>query len=365
MFELQGKNSKAIIYGKYPEEENAPEIGQIISLLNSPAITNPVRIMPDFHWGKGSCIGFTMKAGDLIVPNIVGVDIGCGMLSFRIETTAPMSDTLEKVDKIIRDAVPVGFNIRNEHVAEVDRLTLELAEKVGIDKGRLLNSIGTLGGGNHFIELGVDDRNRYWFTIHTGSRNFGLKVAEFYQRRAREFSISYKNIEKDLEFMPTDEYMEGMILAQRYAQLNRTHIMYAIERAFGLKIQDSINCIHNYINPQDGIIRKGAVAAYSNNTIILPFNRRDGIWIMNGLNNEEWNYSAPHGAGRKMSRTKAKKLLNSELVKEGLAKAGVYSSFDPIDEAPEAYKDSREIMDLSQPTAKLKFSIRPILNIKG
>ncbi len=363
-FELIGKNSTAIVYGKYPENENAPEIGQIISLLNSPAITNPVRIMPDYHWGKGSCIGFTMKAGELIIPNIVGVDIGCGMKSFRVNGIDEEFDR-EKLNRDIRDAVPVGFNIRNESVGRVSEDIFKFAEKIGMDKSRLEKSVGTLGGGNHFIEVGIDDKNRVWITIHTGSRNFGLQVCAYYQKRAVEFTKNIKGIEKDLEFLPTEEYMEGMLLAQKYAEQNRTAIMYMISRALGLTIEHSINSVHNFIDPFDMIIRKGATPAYTNSNIILPFNRRDGIWIMEGKDNSEWNYSAPHGAGRKMSRNQAKKLLNPELIKEDLVKAGVFSSHDPIDEAPDAYKDSKEIMELAQDTANLRFSIKPILNIKG
>lgn len=367
MFRLDGKYSHALIYGDYPDKledgNDAPEIGQIYKMLNSPAITNPVAIMPDYHYGKGAVIGFTMRATDWTIPNIVGVDIGCGMLSFRIKDI-DISD-LSAIDKEIRLAVPVGFNIRNEAIADVDSETLKFAEEVGISKDRLLNSIGTLGGGNHFIELGVDERGRFWFTIHTGSRNFGKMVCEYYQSMAKEFCKDNKEVEKDLEFIPTEVYLEGMKLAQNYAGRNRWSIMSAIASSMGLKIEHTIESVHNYINPFDEIIRKGAVSAQKGREIILPFNRRDGIWIMEGLGNPEWNYSGPHGAGRRMSRNQAKNRLNPEHVKEDLDKAGVYSSHDPIDEAPQAYKLAERIAELSLETASYKFNIKPILNVKG
>lgn len=360
MIEFEGKYSTATVFSDEVDQGCA---SQIMGMLNSPSITNPVKIMPDFHVGKGSVIGFTMKVGEYICPNIVGVDIGCGMLTFSIKRP---DMSLEEMDKKIREAVPVGFNIHDKRVLNPTKEQIELREKVGTDETRFNNSLGTLGGGNHFIEIGKGDSDDWLYvTVHSGSRKFGLDVANYHQKRAIEFCESEGiKVSKDLAFCPTEEYLHDMRIAQDYALHNRAGMMLQIEKALNTRVLSSEQCTHNYIDA-DNIIRKGAVRAYKGDTIILPFNRTEGIWVMEGLGNEEWNYSAPHGAGRVMSRGQAKRTLTKEQVDEEMKKSGVYSTSNPLDEAPQAYKDPKIIQKGVQETAKFLFKIKPLLNIKG
>lgn len=362
MIEIKGKFTSAVVHADQIDETS---MSQIVQMVNSPGVTNPIKIMPDFHAGKGCVVGFTMPVGDVVVPNIVGVDIGCGMLASRI--SAPTID-VEELDDKIRSAVPVGFNIHSSPQTtakdEVEQF-FPLASQVGIDKGRLINSLGTLGGGNHFIELGIGSNNDYYITIHSGSRNFGKVIAETYQRRAVEYSSGKSGVLKDMEYMPSDEYIKAMYVAQSYAALNRSIMARNIAQAIGCEIKSQIDCVHNYISPLDNIIRKGAVSAQVGDKIVLPFNRKEGIWIMHGKGNPDWNFSAPHGAGRKMSRSQAKKNLTQEYVDLEMQETGVFSSFNPVDEAPDAYKSPDEIRKYIGETAGFSMSIKPILNVKG
>lgn len=360
MIKLKGKYSEAIVYHDYIDEI---AMSQIIQMLNSPGITNPVRIMPDFHAGKGSVIGFTMPVGDFVIPNIVGVDIGCGMLTGQI---SPIKISLPEIDKRIREFVPVGSNIHNERQINGDKF-YPLAERVGVDINRLNLSIGTLGGGNHFIEIGISDDmdGDVYVTIHSGSRNFGKMVAEYYQNKAKDFSGNAPDVIKGMEYLPSGEYIDAMVLAQEYASLNRSMILSNVQDALNVDILSTIECIHNYISPKDKIIRKGAVSAHDGDSIILPFNRSEGIWIMSGKDNPDWNFSAPHGAGRRMSRGQAKRELNQEDVDKEMKEAMVFSTYNPIDEAPAAYKSSDEIKSYIGETADFLFAIKPVLNIKG
>jgi RNA-splicing ligase RtcB len=212
----------------------------------------------------------------------------------------------------------------------------------------------------------MDDPDNYmWITIHSGSRNFGKRVADYYQKQAIEYSSGRSDVEKGMEYMPTSEYIGGMAIAQRYAQLNRAVMMTNIIDILNCGLVEEINCTHNYISERDNIIRKGAVSAYEGDKIILPFNREDGIWVLHGKGNKDWNYSAPHGAGRQMSRSQARRLMTQESVDAEMAQSGVYSSFNPVDEAPGAYKPAKDIQKFVADTADFAFSIKPIINIKG
>jgi tRNA-splicing ligase RtcB len=361
MIEIKGKFTDAIVYSDYIDTES---MSQITKMVNSPGITNPVRIMPDFHAGKGSVIGFTMPVGEYIIPSITGVDIGCGMLSANL--TGGDFTNLSLINNKIREVVPLGFNIHSKALFNIEQDFLDLTSKIGIDSDRMVKSIGTLGGGNHFIEIGVDEGSQYWVTIHSGSRNFGLQVANFHQKRAVDYCKENGiDVEKGMEFEPVKEYLEDMYVAQRYAQANRDAMLCIILTALNSPIDRVVNCIHNYISPKDNIIRKGAVSAHPGDGIILPFNRKDGIWIMTGKGNPDWNFSAPHGAGRKMSRSQAKRDMTQAYVDEDMLNSGVFSSYNPIDEAPDAYKSPEEIKQYIGETAEYLFSIKPVLNIKG
>lgn len=362
MIKLKGKYSEATIFADSGEES---AISQIQNMLNSPAITNPVAIMPDFHAGKGSVIGFTMKASEYIIPNIVGVDIGCGMLCAKLShITVDTGIKLSEIDRKVRSVIPVNRNIRDTRLIIASKIELELAKRVDIDPSYMERSIGTLGGGNHFIEFGLDDYNDLWITIHSGSRNLGVRVAQYHQKRAVDYCKGIPEVQTGLEFILTDSYMSDMVLAQEYASWNRMYILYQIQKVLNVDVGRIISSVHNFIDA-DGIIRKGATTAQMGEDIVLPFHRQEGIWIMRGKGNSDWNFSAPHGAGRVMSRGEAKRTLNQEDETEKMKLSGVFSSNDPLDESPSAYKSPEEIRKYLGETAEFDFSIKPILNIKG
>jgi len=432
MFEVTGKYTTAKVMIDDVEESC---VAQINHFVNHPAFTNPIAIMPDTHAGKSSCIGFTMPMSNRLIPNVIGVDIGCGMLSMNIGKSLPLS--LELIDHKIRQRVPFGASVHDKALIKmedgfpwhtvntlVQKFSLAYQEKFKVniakphynmswfmgkcekirDGGlrRFVNSIGTLGQGNHFIELGLSDNGDYWFTIHTGSRNFGKCICEYWQGIAsksfnKETHAEHlqkiedlKNTLKGKELfeaiktlkalrkpgidMKGCEWLEGenahgylfdMIFAQIYAEENRLHIAQIICDVLGVKPTDTIETVHNFIDFRDFIIRKGAVRSYTGERFILPFNMRDGILICEGKSNLEWNYSAPHGAGRLMSRGQAKREINLEEFKDQMK--DIYSTSvgtGTLDEAPGAYKPARIIEEAIGPTATIIGRIKPILNMK-
>ena len=375
-------------------------ISQIYEFLNHPAFTNPISIMPDCHYGKGTVIGFTMEMTDMIIPNIVGVDINCAMLSLFLGPNALAELSREQIDNHLRQEIPFSTNVHpttdyayemldqnfwnwahEYHWEFTKKYNLRYGTKhdpvqfdikwfedkcveIGMDFGRALKSIGTLGGGNHFLELGkLVNQKEYLFTIHTGSRQFGLKIAEYWQRKAGKGYLAY------LTGNDMFGYLTDMIFAQHYASLNRDAIANLVEFVFQIESEDQIETSHNFIDFQDFIIRKGAVRSYKNEKMIIPFNMEDGLLICEGKSNPEWNFSAPHGAGRVCSRgdikRKMKKISSSKDVQERMYKKGIYTSSVPLDETKEAYKDPKIIEDAIEPTATIIDRAIPVLNMKG
>jgi len=413
MFELKGKYSTAKVMIDQVELECT---SQIISMINHCAFVNPIAIMPDTHSGKGSVIGFTMLVGPKVIPNIVGVDIGCGMLSVNL---GDIKLDCKEVDSAIRRAVPFGMEVHDRGVIHMKNdfpwkgsqdyeWFVAKCKQIGIDLSYAINSIGTLGGGNHFIEFGKAMRTGdTWLTVHTGSRNFGKRVCDYWQKVAagtddgakkaklaagiEEIKRTAKNgaeigqriselkkslnIQKKvtgleyLESFNAAGYMEDMYFSQVYAKVNRVYIVHNILAAMGLSelgipvTRDRIETIHNFIDPQDHIIRKGAVRSYAGEKMIIPLNPHDGTLICEGKSNPEWNFSAPHGAGRVMSRRKAKETISQEVADNAME--GVYASAKPIDESPLAYKDSSLIAECIEPTAKIIDRIIPFMNLKA
>lgn len=426
------------LYGKYNKDckvftdEVEPQALSLIQGILDKRVSAdiPVRIMPDVHAGKGITIGFTMPLTDMLSPAYVGVDIGCGMVSAKFDGNTSMD--LEKLDDIIRDAIPMGFNVHETPVFDAmpfgdvqkvaDRFANMYNERFGtsyvaptyddkwldkklreirMDVSKFWNAIGTLGGGNHFIEVGRSDvDNSYWVTVHSGSRNFGLKVADYWTNVANgkvkktpvEYTVELnrivtetvpksdipKRIEQlkvkyglgvDKEFLQGDDligYLFDMVFAQQYAMWNRETMLSIIKKAIGIKaFTDVVHSTHNYIDFRDFIIRKGAISSYKGEKMIIPFNMRDGILICEGKSNSDWNYSAPHGAGRIMSRSKAKESVDLNDFKKSMK--GIYSTSvckSTIDESPFAYKSSEMIENAIEPTATIVERIKPILNIK-
>lgn len=387
---------------------------QIDLLLEQEPFKNcKVRIMPDVHTGAGCVIGFTGDLGDKVIPNIVGVDIGCGMLTVEL---GQVEINLQKLDEIIRKYVPSGFNVHEKRKVKFDKLQELKCFRELRDTKRLERSIGTLGGGNHFIEVDIDDEGNKYLIIHTGSRNLGKQVAEYYQNLAvdlcsgkdkmmeeqKDIIKTYKeqgkkdeiqqalkelqerysqllpSLPKDLCYLTgqyREDYLNDMKICQEFAILNRKGIAtIIINKYFNQTILYGIpyqmkNCfetIHNYISFEDNIVRKGAISAKKNEKLLIPINMKDGCIIGIGKGNNDWNQSAPHGAGRIMSRIKAKELLKLEDFKNSME--GIYTtsvSEETLDEAPMVYKPMQEIIDNIKDTVEIIKIIKPIYNFKA
>ena len=391
------------IFAKTVEQE---AIDQVNELLKQEAFKDcKVRIMPDTHAGKGCVIGFTADLGDKVIANIVGVDIGCGMYCVNL---GQIDIDLQELDNVIRKYVPNGKNVHEGRIYKYDDLQNLNCFRQLKDTKRIERSIGTLGGGNHFIEVDKDDDGNKYLIIHTGSRNFGLQVAKIYQdlaielcsgkdimydeientikeykeqNRTQELQNIIKNIKdkyskmlpdipKDLCYLSgkyRDDYLHDMKICQEYAKLNRFHIAKLILDNMNItNIIDRFETIHNYIDMESNIVRKGAISAKEGELLLIPINMRDGCILGVGKGNEDWNYSAPHGAGRLMSRTKAKAVYSLEEFQNSME--GIFTtsvSTDTIDEAPMVYKDMQEIIDGIQDTVEIKKILKPIYNFKA
>jgi len=343
-------------------EESAIE--QINKLSTFPAYSNNhIRIMPDCHAGAGCTIGTTMLIKDKITPNLVGVDIGCGMLTVKLKNK---SLDLQSINRTISEKIPDGFYVHKKPQTEFDFSTLRCAEHIKLQKGQL--SLGTLGGGNHFIEIAKDENsNDLYLIIHTGSRNIGLQVAKYYQKIAeKDWSVKETRELAYLEGFDFDDYMNDMKLMQEYSSLNRRTIANILLENSNMSEDNSFETIHNYIDFDRMVLRKGAIRAEDDELILIPMNMRDGSLLCRGKGNEDWNYSAPHGAGRLMSRTKAKKELDFHEFKDQMQ--GIYTTsvkMTTLDEAPNAYKPKEDIINYISDTAEIITTLKPILNFKS
>lgn len=397
MIGLQGKYATAKVFTDVVDNES---ISQVINLLNQPYIEgSKVRMMPDIHAGAGCTIGTTMTVKDKICPNLVGVDIGCGMETIRIKETFIEP---QKLDKVIRSEIPSGFEIRkNPHrfAKDIDLSELYCAKKIKLD--RAYNSIGTLGGGNHFIEANKDEDGHIYIVVHSGSRHLGLEIANLYQEAAYTSLTSYSKdeIEKIIEELKAagrqkeiqnvlknlkakhspipkplayvegelfEQYLHDMHIAQQYANLNRKAMMDAIVKAMGFHIEEQFTTIHNYIDVENMILRKGAVSAQAGERLLIPINMRDGSLVCTGKGNEDWNCSAPHGAGRLMSRSEAKQTFTVSEFKKQMD--GIYTTSvgrSTLDECPMAYKNMEDIVNNVEPTVTIDSIIKPIYNFKA
>lgn len=376
MIVLNGKCNHARIMIDHVDEETQR---QIINFLNHPAFArSPIVIMPDCHAGKGAVIGFTMPLRDHVIPNVVGVDIGCGVYTYNL---GRVHIKFKEFDHFIRNHIPSGhtvhtsdsmrMNMVQEHIIEQVH---EVCKNIGEDFDRTLWSFGTLGGGNHYIELNKDQNENIWLSIHSGSRHFGLAVANFHQKKAKELMIKMfhgASAYNGLEFLPMDlggeEYMRDMRIAQRMADCNRSLMaQICLTEYFKMdKALEEIKSVHNYIG-EDNIIRKGAISANEGERLIIPLNMRDGAIIGIGKGSSKWNHSAPHGAGRKYSRKKAKEKFTLEKFEKEME--GVWSSCvkaKTLDESPMAYKDAEDIIDNIEETVEVKDIIKPIYNFKA
>ena len=389
-------------------------LATIQTLLNNPVTENkPVRIMPDTHDGKGIVIGFTMPMGEWVNPCHIGVDIGCGMLCAEIKNTIT-PDMYIDIDRCIREVIPMGFAVHDlaeannflKFLRSLDMLYVlqtlifrhdqitTLCDEIGMAYQLWYSSFGTLGGGNHFIELGRSEKTgKYYLTIHSGSRNFGKRVCDYHVKShtgykkmlaeelehikqtlpKQQWNDAVKEAKKRLygregylTGKAKEEYLRDMHTAQDYASVNRYTILKFILQRMGWQCGKVIETIHNYISPKDNIIRKGAVSAHLGEELIIPMNMADGILLCRGKGNADWNYSAPHGAGRLYSRTAAREQLSMQEFERRMD--GVYSTSiceSTIDESPMAYKPTEEIIRLIEPTVEVLDVIKPIINLKA
>ncbi len=398
MIEIKGKYNEAKIF---TDIVDSTSIAQVQELCNQEFTTGSrIRLMPDIHAGAGCTIGTTMTITDKVVPNLVGVDIGCGMETIRIRESHL---ELQKLDKLIYEKIPSGFSIRSKahkYHREVPLSELFCAEHVHLLRAE--KSIGTLGGGNHFIEVDRDDEGNLYIVVHSGSRHLGVEVANYYQEmgykvlngtddasiqvliaqmkaegRDKEIQKELKklknlkqtNIPKALAYVSGawfDRYIHDMKIVQQFAMLNRQAMMDEIVKGMKLHVEEQFTTIHNYIDTDQMILRKGAVSAQAGEKLLIPINMRDGSLLCVGKGNEDWNCSAPHGAGRLMSRADAKQSFTVSEFKKQMADIYTTSvSKATLDECPMAYKDMESILNNIGPTAEVVKIIRPIYNFKA
>ena len=400
MLEIKGKVNTAICYATVIEEEAINQIRRMCDYEFTQGAK--VRIMPDVHAGKGCTIGTTMTVIDKAVPNVVGVDIGCGMYTVNLGN---IEIDFEKLDEACH-FVPSGMNVwqgRQEHF-DLERLRCFRELK---DSKRLERSLGTLGGGNHFIEIDQAVDGTKYLVIHTGSRNLGKQVAEIYQNlaidlnrgmeayfqrrdeiiktykeqgRRKEIQTALKELAKEYEIGPLsvpedlcflhgkyfDDYLADVEICQQFAKRNRELIAEVLLNRCGLTAKDAFHTIHNYIDTDEMILRKGAIAAHKGERVLIPINMRDGSVLAVGKGNPEWNFSAPHGAGRVMSRAGARKALSMEEYKKQME--GIYTTSvneDTLDEAPMAYKSLEDIIGVIGESVEIIEVLKPIYNFKA
>ena len=398
MLEVKGKYNSAKIFTDVVDKAS---VAQVIELCNQPfTAKSRIRMMPDIHAGAGCTVGTTMTITDKVVPNLVGVDIGCGMETVHLRE---QHLELQKLDKLIRAKIPSGFSIREKAHRYFDEIDLtELYCYRQINPLRAEKSLGTLGGGNHFIEVDRDDEGGLYLVIHSGSRHLGLEVAAWYQNEAyQRLNKSSKSDEaaliaklksegRDKEIQKAirklkntkqtsipkplayaegeliEQYIHDMRIIQRFAMLNRRAIADDILKGMGLHAQDSFTTIHNYIDTDAMVLRKGAVSAKAGERLLIPINMRDGSLICIGRGNEDWNCSAPHGAGRLMSRSQAKQSFTVSEFKHQMD--GIYTTSvgkATLDECPMAYKRMEDIVSNIGETVRIERIIRPVYNFKA
>ena len=398
MIEIRGKYNEARIFTDVADSASIAQVQQLCD--QEFAAGSRIRLMPDIHAGAGCTIGTTMTITDKVVPNLVGVDIGCGMETIRIREKRL---ELQKLDRLIREKIPSGFSIREKAHRYFSQINLnELCCARHADLLRAEKSIGTLGGGNHFIEADRDDEGNLYIVVHSGSRHLGVEVAGYYQEagyrmlnRADAASAEAliarmkaegrkKEIQKELKKLKNqkrtsipkalayvsgelfEQYIHDMKIVQHFAMLNRQAMMDEIVGGMKLHVEEQFATIHNYIDTDAMILRKGAVSARAGERLLIPINMRDGSLLCVGRGNEDWNCSAPHGAGRLMSRADARQSFTVSEFKKQMA--GIYTtsvSRATLDECPMAYKGMQDILDNIGPTAEVVKIIRPIYNFKA
>lgn len=398
MLQIKGKVNTAVCFARVVEDEAIEQIRRMCDTEMTRG--SQIRIMPDVHAGKGCTIGTTMTITDKAVPNVVGVDIGCGMYTVKL---GKVDIDFEKVDEACY-IIPSGFDTWERVMWPFDVTELRCYRELERAK-RLNKSLGTLGGGNHFIEIDAAEDGTKYLVIHSGPRNLGKQVAEFYQQlaidlnhgkeeyfakrnqiieeykvagRKKEIQAALKALrwEKKDAYVPDDlcylygtyldDYLHDVVICQRFARENREHMAEVILERTGLEAIEAFHTIHNYIDTDEMILRKGAISAHEGELVLIPINMRDGSVLATGKGNSDWNYSAPHGAGRIMSRSKARDVIEMEDYRKSME--GIYTtsvSTATLDEAPMAYKSSEDIIDVIEESVDVIEVLRPIFNYKA
>lgn len=394
MIEIQGKYNTAVVYSDTVEPVAYSQILNMMCQIW--AKNSQVKLMPDVHAGKGCTVGTTMTIVDKVVPNLVGVDIGCGMLVAKVKPKGHIE--FGQLDKLIKEKIPSGKEHRaNKHSYAKDFEQFD--DLIADVKREELLSIGSLGGGNHFIELDKDEEGNYYLVIHSGSRHLGVAVCEYWQNRAikeckqkteergqlvAKYKAQGKNdaeikellkdydhfsVPNELAYLSGESmegYLHDMAIVQEFAVQNRAAMLNEIVKGMNWKVEEKFETIHNYIDLKNMILRKGSVSAQNGERLIIPMNMRDGSLICVGKGNPEWNYSAPHGAGRLMSRADAKNSISMKDYKEAMK--GIYTtcvSSATVDESPMAYKPMDEIIKNIEPTCTIEKIIKPVYNFKA
>ena len=372
--EIKGKYTSAKIFTHNINEDT---LSQIYRLLNHPfSEGSTIRIMPDAHIGKGAVVGTTITYTDKAVPDVVGVDLGCGLYVAELKGLTKDDIDMEMLDKTIRRFVPAGFNHRDRTHLFIKDVDLDALHAPMKDRRRVELSLGSLGGGNHFIELNQDETGKLYLIIHSGSRSLGQDVAKYHQKKAVELWLEKKNHTEKGEYVDPEfayltgkdmqHYLDDVLIAQKYAHLNRKAMISEIVKYMGWHIEREFDTIHNYADTEAKILRKGAISAKAGEEVLIPINMRDGSILATCKGNADWNQSAPHGAGRLFSRTQAKKTFEMEDYIETMK--GVYTtSVSPstLDEAPFAYKTMEEILERTADTFEVKAILKPLYNFKA
>ncbi|MHC6203323.1 RtcB family protein [Breznakiellaceae bacterium SP9] len=380
---VQGTYNEALVYAKALE---APCENKILQYLNHPAFADTtVRIMPDVHLGKSTVIGWTATYKSLVIPSVIGLDIGCGVCACNLGKGALRFD---KLDAFIRKNIPCGQEVRESLSEDLEAMNvfaalsaerLELAdtgsfknevralcEKQGRNPQRIFASLGTLGGGNHFIEIDSDELHNRWLLIHSGSRILGAYTAEYHE----VFALRETPADSPLKYLSStyaERYLADVRVVQHYARVNRALMAQTIAGFFKVDIRETEyrDCVHNYIDTDNLIIRKGAICAHKDDPVIIPFSMAEGAVLGRGLGNADWNNSAPHGAGRKKSRTDARGLALDEYRKE---MQGIWSSVigkETLEESPMAYKKPKDVLAFIGDTVAVEQRLRPLYNFKA
>lgn len=381
MITIYGKYTNATVYTveneMYALEDYARK--QLQMICDHPSAEGSIiRVMPDVHPGKVGTVGLTMTVGDSILPSLVGVDIGCGMTIAKLRTKGLQ---FQQLDTVIRDNVPVGPRIREKEHKFADRIDLEqLRCYKNINARKALRSIGTLGGGNHFIEVDKDDDGNVYLVIHSGSRHLGMEVADYYLRTGQKEMQMKKQGYAPYEMTCLsgelmEDYLHDLKIMQDFARINREAMIDSIVKGMKWKVEDSFTCIHNYVDFSEcdisgsdakPILRKGAISAKEGERVIIPINMRDGVILGTGLGNPDWNKSAPHGSGRIYKRTEVAE--HHTLTEFKATMKGIYSvciNKDTLDESPFAYRGIDDIASVIKDTVQIDKIIKPVYNYKA